>query len=238
MPLPSQTHGTSTASAPTSSKPTQGIKLNTEKRVFELAPAGQQPAVLAEITLTQVLEPIFKDRKRTDESHMVDKVILSFQLAATYQDSENEFYGRRIIITTDAYPQFSDPKHKLVKICLSWANKKSFTAEEMQQWASYLQAPMFLSDGARNPESLVGSPCTLHIVHGVGKTSGRDYAAIETVMSPTPGFESLTISDDYTPYAERMRQIEERRQQRESDQAQKQGDQSQPRQKDEFRGQF
>ena len=210
------------------------ITLNTEKRLFEKAPAGHQPAILAEINMIQVEEPI-RDRagRPTDKMKMSDKVVFSFELEATYQDSESEFFGRRVIITMDTYPTFSDPKQKLYKICLSWANKKSFSKEEEQMWIGYLTAPMFLEDGSRNPDSLVGSPCTLQIVHGIGKASGREYAAIETVMSPLPGKESLQISADYTPYEDRMRQIEERRAARDNRQSQ-----PAPREKDEFKGQF
>jgi len=164
---------------------------------------------------------------------MSDKVVFSFELEATYQDPESEFFGRRVIITMDTYPTFSDPKQKLYKVCLSWANKKSFSKEEEQMWIGYLTAPMFLEDGRRNPESLVGSPCTLQIVHGISKSTGREYAAIETVMSPLPGKENLVISTDYTPYEDRMRQIEERRAARDNRQSQPQS-----REKDEFKGQF
>ena len=212
----------------------KGIVLNTEKRIFERAPAGHQPAVLAEISAIQVEEPI-RDRagRPTDKMKMSDKVILSFELEATYQDPESEFFGRRVIITMDAYPTFSNPKQKLYKVCLSWANKKSFSKEEEQMWIGYLTAPMFLENGQRNPDSLVGSPCTLQVIHGTNATTGRDYAAIETVMSPLPGKENLAISADYTPYEDRMRQIEERRAARDNRQSQ-----PAPREKDEFKGQF
>jgi len=232
MPLPGASQPNTTAN-PT---PQEGVRLNTEKKVFELAPAGMQPAVLAEIVMIQVEEPVFEKRKKTDKTHVVDKILLCFELAATYQDSKNEFFGKRVIISTDTYPSFSDPKHKLMKLCLSWANKKSFTDAEKAEWADAIQAPSFLPDGKRNPASLVGAACTLHIVHGVGKASGRDYAAIENIMSPSPGYENLTISADYTPYAERQRQIELRRQEREAQQQSGQSHQS--TQKDEFRGQF
>jgi len=230
MPLPSgPSQGKQQAQPSSGSK---GIVLNTEKRIFEKAPAGHQPAVLAEISAIQVEEPI-RDRagKPTDKMKMSDKVVFSFELEATYQDPESEFFGRRVIITMDTYPTFSDPKQKLYKVCLSWANKKSFSKEEEQMWIGYLTAPMFLEDGRRNPDSLVGSPCTLQIVHGIGKASGREYAAIETVMSPLSGKENLAISADYTPYEDRMRQIEERRAARDKQPAQS-------REKDEFKGQF
>jgi len=232
MPLPSG----SSQGKQQAQQSSKGITLNTEKRLFEKAPAGHQPAVLAEISAIQVEEPI-RDRagRPTDKMKMSDKVVFSFELEATYQDPESEFFGRRVIITMDTYPTFSDPKQKLYKkICLSWANKNSFSREEEQMWIGYLTAPMFLEDGRRNPDSLVGSPCTLQIVHGVGKASGREYAAIETVMSPLPGKENLAISSDYTPYEDRMRQIEERRAARDNRQSQP----AQSREKDEFKGQF
>jgi len=229
MPLPS---GPSQGKQQAQSSQSKGITLNTERRIFERAPAGHQPAVLAEINMIQVEEPV-RDRagRPTDKMKMSDKVILSFELEATYQDPESEFFGRRVIITMDTYPTFSNPKQKLYKVCLSWANKKSFSKEEEQMWVGYLTAPMFLENGQRNPDSLVGSPCTLQVIHGTNMTTGRDYAAIETVMSPLPGKESLVISADYTPYEDRMRQIEERR-------AARDNRQSQPVEKDEFKGQF
>lgn len=233
MPLPGSKQSDNQQASPKQSI-NQGISLNKEKIVFERAPEGQQPAVLAEITQIQVEEDE-KDRKGnfTGKKRMVDKILLSFELAATYQDPKNDYYGKRIIQTKDFYPGFSNPKQGLVKMCLTWANKKSFTDAEMAEWASYLEAPMFFPDGSRNPASLVGSPCTLLIVHGTSKI-GRDYAAIETVMSPGPGYENLKISDDYTPYAERMANAERRRQERQS----KEQEQGKPRQKDEFKGQF
>src|SRR3990172_1744889 len=229
MPLPS---GPSQGKQQAQSSQSKGITLNTERRIFEKAPAGHQPAVLAEINMVQVEEPV-RDRagRPTDKMKMLDKVVFSFELEATYQDPESEFFGRRVIITMDTYPTFSDPKQKLYKICLSWTNKKSFSKEEEQMWIGYLTAPMFLEDGRRNPDSLLGSPCTLQIVHGIGKASGREYAAIETVMSPLSGKENLAISADYTPYEDRMRQIEERRAARDKQPAQSS-------EKDEFKGQF
>lgn len=209
-----------------------GVSLRTEKKIYEMAPAGQQPAVLAEITAIQVEEEV-RTGKNKGQKRMSDKIVLSFELAAQYVDPENQFCGKRVIITRDAYATFNDPKNTLVKLCLSWANKKSFTESEMKEWAGYLSAPMFLPDGSRNPESLVGSPCELLIVHGVGQVSGRPYAAIETVMPPRTDASgnllseyNLTISEDYTPYHERIANAERMRSER------------QAQQKDEFKGQF
>lgn len=168
---------------------------------YVLPPAGVQPAVLAEVTF--ITEPDYewidgrkhaKMDKKTGQQAMAEKCILSFELAAKMED------GRRFIITRDFYASIS-PTNGFGKFIASWSGRgDKLNKEQIQEWMSLLNLEGKVKERNVN--------CVLTVVHKTATQSGREYARIDGIAPPMDGIPRLTVSDDYTPYNERMRNAE------------------------------
>lgn len=232
MPLPGKSNTLGQAEeTPTTTlgprKPTAKVSLETKpSKVFELAPGGLQPAVLVEIVSIEVDEAERdKNNNIIEPVRMkpVQKLVFNFELEATYQDPQNEFYGKRCIVTQDYYPAFRISRNKptkLVKVCQKWAGSQKFTQEDLDEWGQAITAAV--DADPRSGSGLIGATCTLNIVHATSK-KGFDYACIgstgEDVSPPLAGKEKLGISSEYTPYWQRQEYFARRRAEREQQQS-------------------
>lgn len=230
MPLPGKSNPTGQAEeTPTLGprKPAAKVTLDTKpSKIFELPPAGLQPAVLAEIVSIEVDEPE-RDKNNNvilpERMKPVQKLVFNFELEATYTDPEGDFYGKRCIVTQDYYPAFRVSRNKptkLVKVSQKWAGSQKFSADDLAEWEQAISAAV--DADSRSGAGLLGATCTLNIVHATSK-KGFDYACIgsngEDVSPPLGGKEKLPISADYTPYWERQAFFAKRKAEREAQQS-------------------
>lgn len=212
-------------------KPVSKVTLDTKpSKIFELAPVGLQPAVLAEIVSIEVDEPERdKNNNVIEPKRMkpVQKLVFNFELEATYQDPENEFYGKRCIVTQDYYPAFRisgrNKPTKLVKVCAKWVGTTidQFKQNDFDEWEQAISAAV--DTDPKSLTGLIGVTCTLSIVHATSKRTGFDYACIgtngEDVSPPLAGKEKLSISPDYTSYWERQAFFARKKAEREQQQS-------------------
>lgn len=230
MPLPGKASPSQASQAPKQQDSQSGprrpggkVTLDTKPgKVFELAPVGLQPAVLAEIVAVIQQEPE-KDRNNKIIEPVVlrdvTKLIFNWELEATYQDREGEWYGKRCIVTQEYYPAFRITRNKptkLVEMCEKWAGVKDFSPSDLAEWEQAITAA--IDQDCRSGAGLLGATCTLNIVHATSK-NGFDYASIgssgKDVSPPLAGKEKLPLSADYTPYWERRANFEKRKAERE-----------------------
>lgn len=163
---------------------------------YSPAPAGKQPAILAEIAWELVANR-FEEQKEPEL-----KMFWCFQLEAT--DKEGEPY----IMDLELYPNIS-AKNAVGKLCRSWsASPQELTQEQMNQWRCAVMGKLISRDSVGNPvldekgivqiqqfnsveefldnydpdPPLVGLTAVVEIEHRESSKSGRTYARIVNIF--------------------------------------------------------
>jgi len=206
---------------------------------FAPAPAGRQPAVLAEVSFAMV------ENKFENKGEEL-KMFWSFQLEAVNGE------GERYVLDVENYPNIT-PTNKVGKLCRSWSGRtEALTQDQVNQWIAHFMGKLVKRDAEGNiltddkghavtedfdtladflaaidPDPpAVGMACILDVVHKESATTKRDYALVNNIF-PNAQVDSLgnivrdpdtkkpvkafqLAIENYVPRAQRQEEIKRR----------------------------
>lgn len=159
-----------------------------EIKVYEKPPAGIHNAVCCEVTEAMVEKPDWKTKKLVPTMML----IFNFELEATQSD------GRRFIVTRGAeffVNSGLSASNPLGKFLTSWGGGT------VPLPAEHLEA----IKEALNSGKYVGANATLGIIHSTSKSTGNEFAMIDSAYPSTlPEDRRMTPSAQYTPWERRQ----------------------------------
>lgn len=129
---------------------------------FEPAPPGLHEAVLVDIIDLGEVEEEYDGEKTFKR-----KMRLVWQLKARNPKTGERFQVR------GTYTQSLGESSNFRKLLISWRGR-DFKPEELAKFKADI-------------EVLIGKNCQLNVTHGVGRTSGREYAKVSAVLPPAKG---------------------------------------------------